>query len=347
MKGLRMSSFTPNRHAASAFAWLAAMLLAIGLRAETRPFTLVVLPDTQCYCDTRHAQSAKKWGGDLRRYFFDQTRWIRQNAKRLNIAFVLHEGDITQTDHPDEWKIAAKAMSVLDGKVPYVLCLGNHDMGYRKTGNSPDSYSTAHDRKTLFNKYFPYSKYRKLDHFGGTFTAGRMDNSYWRFESSGMKFLILSLEFKPRDEVLKWASMVTEKHPGHRTIALTHSYLDSQNKLTKSGYPVQGNLGEGIWKKFVSQHPNIFMVLCGHVLGEGRLTSKGKAGNPVHQLLCDYQGMKNGGESWLRYMTFYPKENKIEVFTYNPSLGSFMKGPKSRFALQYQMSKTPANTAEK
>ena len=345
MKELDAPSFAPNRHAVAAVVtWLAAMILVTGLRAEALPFTLVVLPDTQCYCDTRHSQSAKKWGGDLRRYFFDQTRWIRQNAEKLNIAFVLHEGDITQTDHPDEWKIAVKAMSMLDGKVPYCLCLGNHDMGYRKTGNSADSYSTAHDRKTLFNKYFPRSKFSKLNQFGGSHEKKNMDNSYWKFEAAGMKFLILALEFKPRDEVLKWASSVTEAHREYRAIVLTHSYLDTQSKLTRSGYSIEGNLGEGIWNKFVSRHSNIFMVLCGHVLGEAYLKSKGVSGNEVHQLLSDYQGLKNGGESWLRYMTFHPGKDLVEVYTYNPALGSFKKGPKSRFSLKYEMLKAARKT---
>ena len=57
-------------------------------------FTLAVLPDTQFYCDTR-LKLSKKWGnGDLSHYFFEQTRWVRDNQKRLNIAFLVHEGDI-------------------------------------------------------------------------------------------------------------------------------------------------------------------------------------------------------------------------------------------------------------
>jgi hypothetical protein len=315
---------------------IATLLLFPGRARGESSFTLVVLPDTQCYCDTRHAQSAKKWGGDLRRYFFSQTRWIRDNVRKLNIAFVLHEGDITQTDYDDEWKIAAKAMALLDGKVPYCLCLGNHDIGYRKTGNSADSYSTANDRKTRFNKFFPRSKYQNLKHFGGTPGKG-LDNSYWVFTAAKMNFLILALEFKPRDAILAWAGNVARKHQDHRIIVLTHSYLDAQNKRTRGGYAVDGNLGEGMWKKLVSKHPNIFLVLCGHVLGEGRLTSKGDAGNPVHQVLCDYQGLKDGGESWLRYMTFHPEKNRIEVFTYNPALNTFKKSPASRFALEYKM----------
>ncbi len=301
-----------------------------------KPFTLVVLPDTQCYCDTRLAKSAKTWGKDLREYFFIQTRWIRDNASRLNVAFVVHEGDITQTDYPEEWELARDAMSVVDGEVPYCLCLGNHDMGYR-LDTPPDTYSTANDRSTLFNEYFPRSKFAAEPWFGGTYDDTH-DNSYYTFQESGLSFLILSLEFKPRDEVLAWAGRIASQHPDHRVIVLTHSYLDSQNKRTvPANYEVAGNLGEGIWQKLVSQTENIFLVLCGHVLGEGRLTSIGKHGQIVHQLLCDYQGLDDGGASWLRYMTFHPLEDRIEVYTYNPARDEFNSAPSSRFNLSYPM----------
>ena len=104
-------------------------------RKKVKSFTLAVLPDTQFYCDTR-LKLSKKWGnGDLRRYFFEQTRWVRDNQKRLNIAFLVHEGDIVQADAHEEWAIAKEAMSILDGKVPYCMCLGNHDMGFKKSNN--------------------------------------------------------------------------------------------------------------------------------------------------------------------------------------------------------------------
>jgi len=128
---------------------------------------------------------------------------------------------------------------------------------------------------------------------------------------------------------------------------LTHSYLDAQNKRTRpGGYTVEGNLGEGIWQKLVSETQNIFLVLCGHVLGEGRLTSTGKHGQVVHQLLCDYQGLDDGGKSWLRYMTFYPLEDRIEVYTYNPFLDEFNEAPTSRFDLSYPMLRSETPGAE-
>ena len=69
------------------------------------PFTIAVLADTQYYCDCRLKLSAKWGNGDLRRYFFKQTEWMRDNQQRLNIKFLVHEGDIVQADAPEEWAI--------------------------------------------------------------------------------------------------------------------------------------------------------------------------------------------------------------------------------------------------
>lgn len=304
---------------------------------KVKSFTLAVLPDTQFYCDTR-LKLSKKWGnGDLRRFFFEQTRWVRDNQKRLNIAFLVHEGDIVQADAHEEWAIAKKAMSVLDGKVPYCMCLGNHDMGFKKSNNKYGG-DIAVNRTTLFNKYFPREKFAKRKEFGGTFDPNRHDNSWYHFEATGMKFLIVSLECKPRNEVLVWANKVVAMHPDHRVIVLTHAYMSANGRrIDKLGYKIKGNAGEEMWQKLVSKHKNIFMVLCGHSSGEAVLTSKGDHGNQVHQVLSDYQHLNNGGESWLRYMVFEPNENKIKVYTYNPALDKFRNNPSSRFDLEYTM----------
>ena len=44
-------------------------------------FTLIVLPDTQGYADTRHRETQKHWAdiGDQRACFFRQTEWIKNN----------------------------------------------------------------------------------------------------------------------------------------------------------------------------------------------------------------------------------------------------------------------------
>ena len=86
------------------------------------------------------------------------------------------------------------------------------------------------------------------------------------------------------------------------------------------------------------------MVLCGHHTGEALRTDVGDHGNPVHQILCDYQHLHNGGESWLRYMIFDPAENEIRIHTYNPVLDKFKSGPSSRFNLAYPMGQSSASS---
>jgi|GEM_PF-107974 len=311
--------------------------MAVAHLAQTaKPFTLAVLPDTQFYCDTRLKLSAKWGNGDLRRYFFAQTKWVRDNQKRLNIAFLVHEGDIVQADAPEEWAIAKKAMSILDGKVPYCMCLGNHDMGFEKADNKYGG-NIGVNRTTHFNTYFPRDKFAKRREFGGTFKPDRHDNSWYHFEAAGMSFLIVALECKPRDEVLDWANKIVSKHPGHRVIVLTHAYMTASKSRNTGGMSAKGNTGEQTWQKFVKKHKNIFMVLCGHHTGEAVRTDTGDHGNKVHQILSDYQHLNNGGESWLRYMVFKPGANKISIYTYNPALDKFKNGPSSRFDLDYPM----------
>jgi hypothetical protein len=207
----------------------------------TEPFTIAVLPDTQYYCDVRHKLSAKWGNGDLRRYFFEQTEWVRDNQERLNIAFLVHEGDIVQGDVPEEWAIAREAMSILDGKVRYCMCLGNHDMGYQKTDKNKFGFKIAVDRTTHFNTYFPREKFAKRREFGGTFDSDRHDNSWYHFEEAGLKFLIVALEYHPRDEVLDWANQIVAGHPDHRAIVLTHAYLKKDKTRSTKKLKLKGN----------------------------------------------------------------------------------------------------------
>jgi hypothetical protein len=307
--------------------------VSLEAQGERRPFSVVVLPDTQNYTDSSF--------GGAPEYFYEQTKWIRKNRKKLNIVMVAHAGDIVQHARArSEWEIASEAFETIDGVVPYILCLGNHDIADDQ-GEGPGA------RETLLNDYFPPSRfignrlYRKHfeaepeRHFS---EPGRSDNYYLCFAGGGMRFLIMALEFKPRNEVLAWANEVVAEHPEHRCIVVTHGYLDEGARRRIGEYAIEGNGPEEIWEKLVSQHENMFMVLCGHILGESVLTSAGAAGNAVHQILADYQNdyVGQGGGGYLRIMTFIPDEKKIEILTYSPSLGAHLTRPKSQFVLEYE-----------
>src|SRR5690606_16934309 len=133
-----------------------------------KPFTLVLLPDTQVY-----SQSYPE-------IYYAQTKWIADSADKF--SFVLHQGDITNNNAEAEWVVAEKAMSALDGKIPYTVVVGNHDLG---TGGRADNRNAD-----LFNKYFPYHKHSNRKEFGGAFEPGKMENTWYEFKAGGIKWLI-------------------------------------------------------------------------------------------------------------------------------------------------------------
>jgi hypothetical protein len=84
-------------------------------------------------------------------------------------------------------------------------------------------------------------------------------------------------------------------------------------------------------------NPNVFLMLSGHVPGEGRRTDVYE-GNTMHSVLSDYQSRTNGGNGWLRIMEFDPAANMINVKSYSPYLNQFEEDGDSQFSLPYTMS---------
>ncbi len=291
------------------------------LNTEPDAFSLVVLPDTQFYSEK------------FPETYLAQMRWIKDNVQRENIRFVIHLGDIVQnpTEEP-EWQNADRAHRILDGVVPYSVAAGNHDLGLVKK-------STVRDA-ALFNKYFPPSRFANAKWYGGHMGATN-ENSFCFFDAAGQKFMVLSLEYAPRDEALDWAAKVLAAHPQHHAILATHCYMRPTARDAKCGAGGVGNSGDQVWEKLVRKQPSIFLVLSGHVLGVGRQTSTNDAGRPVHETLVDYQGLENGGNGWLRVMRFLPRAGKIEVRAYSPLLDETNPDDAHTFTLDCPMISVP------
>jgi hypothetical protein len=316
-------------------------------------FSIVVLPDTQHY-----AQSHPE-------IFDAQTRWIAQQAAALPIAFVLHTGDIV--DHAPsqlQWRRASDAFRALDGVIPYVIAAGNHDLltvpGKGLTFDAP-----------LMNSHFPVTRFRPQPWLQGTFEPDHIQNSYHLLRAGGRDYLVLSLEFGPRDAVLDWASGILRQHAATPAFVITHAYmyLDGQRydqNLTGAcggqcfgphayGLPEPVNDGEQMWQKLVSRHDNVQFVLSGHMLGNAasRRRSERPSGTHVHEMLANYQTCgvydpgrpqdcldpetgkpTKGGDGYLRLMTFDPDRHTVAVKTYSPHLDAFKTSPANQFELE-------------
>jgi len=294
------------------------------------PVTVIVLPDTQYYSSLHP---------DI---YAVQTGWIVEQQSARNIALALHVGDLVDTpnSHP-QWAVANSSMRVLDGLVPYVIVSGNHDMDANRAG--------------LMNNTFPPST---MPWITGTMTEGQIDNNYTVVDIGPQKWLVLGLEFGPRDAVLTWADAVLKAYPTLPAIIVTHAYLYGDVRYDYAAYgstqnyyprfyeftPSEGiNDGEDIWQKLIVPNPNVRLVFCGHLTGAGRLTSLRADGSRVHQMLSDYQWLYAGtaddlgGSGYLRILQFDYGKKEIRVQTYSPYLGKSMTDDANQFTISLEI----------
>lgn len=157
------------------------------------------------------------------------------------------------------------------------------------------------------------------------------DNKYILLTLAGEKYIFISLDFCPTKEEIKWSNEILDKYPERKALLATHAYLDKDawrnpHVCTDTSY---------IWNDFVKLHKNLQLVVSGHVHAENRRTDKNIAGNTVYQMLADFQEEDRGGNGWLRILTFSPKNNRISITTYSPSLNKFQEDTDSQFQLEY------------
>jgi hypothetical protein len=299
-------------------------------------FTVAVLPDTQHYSLTHPTN------------FHAQTDWITANVKDRRISAVLHLGDITHRSTIPEWEVARAAMSKLDGNVPYFIVPGNHDYS--------DGKALCVDRRTRFNEYFPVKKFQDTRTFGGTYDKEpeRFENSFHTFSAGGRDFLVLALEYGPRNDVVRWANEVVSNHKQHEAILITHAYMyhdDTRYDWKKYGEKQLWNPhasgiakstrddvqdGEELWNNLVKKH-NFLITLNGHVKydGLGRIVSENDAGKNVHQVLVNFQMKPNGGDGWLRLLEFSADGKSIDAIDYSPTRNQCNISKQNKFRMGY------------
>ncbi len=291
-------------------------------------WTLAVLPDTQYYSESYPG------------LFYAQCAWLLEQQQARSIAFALQLGDVTNRNTPEQWVNAQAALSMLDGRLPYAIVPGNHDYG--PGGN-------ASTRDTLLSDYFPVSHMSTLPGFGGVMDPLRLDNNFYLFAAGGTEWIVIGLEWAPRDEAVAWADDVLRQHPGRRGILMTHAYmfydehrydhLDTTRKeeWNPHSYSTPGSIndGEELWQKLVRRH-DIPLVLNGHVLGDGTgyLKSVNDSGRVVHQMLSNYQFRKLGGEGYMRLLEFQPDGRTVKVQSFSVLYGNCLSAPDQNFSFE-------------
>ncbi|UCE50532.1 MAG: hypothetical protein JSW47_10285, partial [Phycisphaerales bacterium] len=287
------------------------LIITVHETTEVLPFTVLALPDTQFYSESHP---------DI---FLNQTTWVAENANAQRIVMVSHLGDIVENGgNLNEWNHADAAMSKLDGVVPYGVAVGNHDLD-----------GLGGDRSTNFRIYFGPERFRDHPGYGGHSANGL--NSYHFFEGGGYTFLSLHLDLDIPDDAIAWAQDIMDLYPSCPTIISTHIHLsNSSSGREASAYArPNGNSGDAVWRKLITNNERIFMTLNGHWNSERFEVAYNDFGQVVYQIQVDYQSRSNGGNGWLQMYTFVPTEDKIRVTTYSPWLDSWERDQNSEFDL--------------
>ena len=288
-------------------------------------FTLILLPDTQ--------NEAQYFPSVLS----SQTQWIVNNQASLNIQAVLGLGDIVNDGaSPAQQSNADAAIRMLDAaSIPYFLGIGNHDY------DGGDDDGVVARAVTGFNQWWGPSRYASKSYYRATFPSGSNENFYGVLTINGKQYLILVLEFIPRTTSLNWAAQIVQANPDKEVIVVTHSFLfvdgTTADRCDTQDKPRSDNDGEQMWENFVSKYANIIMVVNGHLTaGEfARRADLGINGNLINSMFSNYQTDANGGDGWLRIVTFHPNSNTISVQTYSPYLNSYRTDAGNQFTMNY------------
>ena len=316
---------------------------------DSASFSMIMVPDPQSY--TKFAANQPLF--DL------QTAWIAQNLHRLNIKSALFTGDMVEQGNKlvsgglpnpgngdqtsrQQWEAAGRALSRLDGRLPYIVCQGNHDVGYLAAENrfsmQPDYIYPER------NPVWANCMVATAPDYRGIHT---MENAAFEFSSPHWgDLLVLAFEYAPRDEILTWAAdlIASERFRNHRVIVLTHSFLNSKGDviqterygLTPRNWPAQ------VWEKLVAPSHNISLILCGHAGYPPEFPDNADSPDDIdytpnsafrietaadgrsvpimmfNSQTGDGEWFGNGGDCWLRILEFKPDGRTIGVRTFSP-----------------------------
>jgi hypothetical protein len=281
------------------------------------PFSVIVLPPAKNYTMEPN---------DFNMLTFSaQMVWIVNNISTLNIAFAHQTGDITAHGelYHVEWERAGACMHMLEDTatthrppegLPYSVSIGDCD----ETPQG-DPYGVP----LGYADYFGYCHFHLISYWGGHYGLVP-HNSFSFFSASGLDFIVITLKYGDpitRPEVLSWADSLLKAYPTRRGIVCSHSLIETGDPgaWTPAGQAVYDSL---------KSNPNLFLMLCGDAIGEGRRSDTFN-GHTVLTLLANYEDRPHGEDGWLRILTFYPEENVLRVKTYSPTLDSLEADPDS------------------
>src|SRR4030095_11265954 len=174
---------------------------------------------------------------------------------------------------------------------------------------------------------FPKSRFQGRAYFGGQFPlpgfADSMDNHYELFSAGGMDFIVFHLEWDDGNcswpsngsvptgtlntcqNVMVWMrDVLLNQYPTRRAIIASHFVGTPGGGSGAASLPLS-NQGQA-YVNMAKAIPNVFLILGGHLDQANHRVDLANDGHPIYTVVSDFQSRPNGGNGWLRIMTFDP-----------------------------------------
>jgi len=174
---------------------------------------------------------------------------ITTDIQIKDVSFIMQMGDVVEDCLTSNWTVAREGWQKLDGKIPYVLGIGNNDIA---NDNGGDKYK----------QYFPLSFYQTWPSFVSNFDQSI--NIAQRFNVAGVNWLVITMRISPAANIIAWAENLIISNPTNRVLIISHDANPTSAVTTMA-----------------LKHPNVVMVLCGHTETVEPVVLNGTQGNKL------------------------------------------------------------------
>jgi len=256
------------------------------LAAESADFTIAIIPDPQYL--------AELCPGGLDGYYTGMMNWIVDNRNMVlisgppsfvaNIKAVVGVGDCVDLTNGTQFKNAQTAWTILDAhQIAFTTPPGNHDY----TSIAPSSRSNLGAQ--FSTGYFSASN--RSSAYGSGIALGNGDMAYWvgsfdttgantavKFIISGIKMLVLAMDFFAGNAAWSWAYDVMRANSDCETYITTHAWLTANgtqfqrtdtygpNGYSMADAPYSNSAAEAWSTIGVNTWPNLLGIFSGHDL---------------------------------------------------------------------------------
>lgn len=325
---------------------------ARSIEAAGGDFTLAIIPDPQYLAENCPDNSG--------RYYAAVMNWIVENRNilltssrpsfRANIKAVIGVGDcVNSTGGKNEFRNCEAAWTILDDHgIAFTTPPGNHD------------YSGVLSHRSSLGAQFAtgfFSARNRSSVYGSGIDLGAGDNACWvgsfdnsgantavKFVISGIRMLILAMDFFAGDEAWSWAYRTMLANPDCECYITTHAWLTSHGTQFQrtdaygpDGYQMPGapysNCAVEAWNRVgVSTWSNLCGIFCGHDLIDSQNTatwywkqvpikSRSRRGQTVQQVFANSQQIDAQCSASINQASGSGQTASVFLLTRRPRLG--------------------------